>query len=265
MNASISRVSFSDCGVSSAATLCLAALTLRRRGVFLFARWLIFLVLAMMAIPGASSPANHQTTRKGRLPVTVKILRTKRIEGGWVQKQVLRLEWSDKNGLKRHAAQFTPKPHWCLEEEKDGYLAEKWQADGTHLMRLLLYASDSGTSEYRTLQFFHMTANRCVPINTDLDLYSFSIRGSFYLHGKRLYIWDAIHEGDDSQVRHRYELRTFAWRQGRYHLTNRRSTRHAYQPFVSGAGIGENLNSKEDPLREFGMRWQWGMLHNDMP
>ena len=202
--------------------------------------------------------------RKGRPSVAVKILQTKNEkESARVLKQVLRIAWTDSHGQKRTDT-LTLQPSWRVDEEQKPY-AETWRMEETHVLLLMIYASNSGTFEVSAPLLCRLTSSRCLPLAKDISPYSFSNYGSFYLQGKRLYVWDAIHEGADDASKYRYDLRTFVWKSGRYRLISRRSTHRAYQPFLAGAGPGANLNPAEDPLKEFGLRWHWGMLNHSAP
>jgi len=210
------------------------------------------------------SGARPNATRKSRPAVVVTILQTKREkESARVLKQTLRMVWTGSNGHKCMDTLTLPS-HWCVHDEETPR-PETWRMERTHVLKLMIYASDYGTAEFSAPLFCRLNSSHCLSLTRDIRPYSFSNHGSFYLQGKHMYVWDAIHEGADDTSQHRYDLRTFVWRKGRYHLTSRQITHRAYSPFVAGAGPGEELDPAKDPLKEFGMRWHWGMLNHNVP
>lgn len=97
--------------------------------------------------------------------------------------------------------------------------------------------------------------------NPDPEQQAFTDRGAFFMKRDRLYVWDyAMDDEHAHRAPQRYWLKTFRLSQsGKLSQIGKKMTRRLY-PDIGEVGEvppPEQVPSRFDPLREFGMRWRW--------
>jgi len=87
----------------------------------------------------------------------------------------------------------------------------------------------------------------------------FSGRGGFCLDGKRVFLWDYAAESDTCHMcPQRYDLSEYRLAGNRLIKVATRRTKKRYTPETAESlGVPDVVAAKDDPLREFELRWRW--------
>jgi len=106
-----------------------------------------------------------------------------------------------------------------------------------------------------------MELHRCrwEVVNRRPEMQEFTNRGSFFIRGSRLYVWD--YEADRQRAHatpQRYWLKTYRLRGDQLVLTRVRRTRRRYPSSdLESFADPKPIPIANDPLREFGLRFHW--------
>lgn len=165
---------------------------------------------------------------------------------------------------KKSHKQYLPLPDgwWpttCDEHDTPKPLASAllWRV-GRQTLLVIVGQRDSGIYDYNCPLIYHLREDHWRIIPNKTKALQFSNRGSFYIQGNKLYVWDYVAEAalSHGEPQH-YQLREFALSQGQFALVKSRVTQGKYEDIQGLDDASGNIPAAFDPLREFGLRWRW--------
>ncbi|MEO7718692.1 MAG: hypothetical protein ABIY70_21045 [Capsulimonas sp.] len=148
---------------------------------------------------------------------------------------------------------------WWLSDYKDApHRPRAFRCFDASLPLLVFVAKrESGVYGIQSPIIYALHHNRWELLTVKPSLTEFTDRGSFYLSGNKLYVWD--YAADDRyahQAPQRYWLKTFLIKRDRLVKMHTLTTSHRYS-IIEEYPLPANYPAEKDPLREFGLRWRW--------
>ncbi|MEO7718691.1 MAG: hypothetical protein ABIY70_21040 [Capsulimonas sp.] len=202
-------------------------------------------------------------TRHAREPHVWKDLKVRAIpepgDSGLTAGEIL--SWQGRRGRLEQRVKF-PK---CIEEDPDPEMPPGWWLtqepiaarqpeaflcfDGPYPLLVFVAGRASGVYDVQSPLIYALSHDRWKLLNPDPRVTEFTNRGSFYIRGNRLYVFDyGMEEGYSHGAAQHYWLETFIIKNDRLLKQHSRMTYHRYKTWEG-----------PDPLREFGLRWRdWG-------
>jgi hypothetical protein len=124
----------------------------------------------------------------------------------------------------------------------------------------------TGVYEYAEIKFWQWNGSSWTAMPSK-EL-SFSNRGGFFIDGNVLRLFDFIY--DTSRAHwdsHAYSLKEYKIEKNSIKLISSRQTKRRYSPEGDGGyPVPEIVEPKNDPLREFGLKWKWwGLRYETRP
>ncbi|MBX3119045.1 MAG: hypothetical protein KF784_08270 [Fimbriimonadaceae bacterium] len=120
-------------------------------------------------------------------------------------------------------------------------------------------AEESGVYGYSQIVPYELTASGPKILKSSNDL-SFSDYGGWGPTSRGLYMWDYLYLPDVEPHGgpHKYQLFEFELRNGKFKRVGIHTTKKKYYPESVADWVGEaSVSKKNDPLREFGLKWRW--------
>ncbi|MCW3060084.1 MAG: hypothetical protein JWQ02_1905 [Capsulimonas sp.] len=115
----------------------------------------------------------------------------------------------------------------------------------------------SGVYDIQAPVIFTLHNNRWRLTSVDPTRTEFTDRGSFYVLGNSLYVWDyGMESGYAHQAPQHYWIKTFVIKDNRLVKSHIRTT-HSRYTITAEYPAPTKYPANNDPLREFGLRWRW--------
>ncbi|MGI8923497.1 MAG: hypothetical protein ACR2HJ_05565 [Fimbriimonadales bacterium] len=128
---------------------------------------------------------------------------------------------------------------------------------GEPIIWCLVVAAQVGVHEEAQIILWRWDGRAWTPLPGPTPI--FSNRGSFFAKGDRLFVWDFDYDTNRGHWdSHHYILREFRVTGSAISQVSSKKTKRKYSPEGPGGyPVPEIVAKENDPLREFGMRWQW--------
>jgi hypothetical protein len=126
---------------------------------------------------------------------------------------------------------------------------------GGHKVAAIPFEEESGVYGYIGVLMIQKTS-RGYRIVTEPRDFDFSDFGGWRFEGSKVLKWDMVYKADVEShgEAHQFQLDEFSIRDGKLVKLKTRRTKRKYLPF-GNRGLVMPVLARNDPLREFGLRW----------